>query len=106
MPDSAKHAPGSFCWFELGTTDQNAAKEFYTAVAGWSIADFPMGPNEVYTMFHLQGRNTGACYTLNAEMQANGVPPHWLLYVSVVNADETAAKVASAGANSWRRPST
>jgi hypothetical protein len=30
-------------------------------------------------------------------MQAQGVSPHWLLYVSVANADETAAKVASAG---------
>jgi len=22
--------PGSFCWFELATTDQDAAKRFYT----------------------------------------------------------------------------
>jgi len=48
-----KHAPGEFCWLELATTDQNAAKAFYSSVLGWSINDFPMGPNEVYTMFQL-----------------------------------------------------
>lgn len=97
MPDPVTHAPGTFCWFELGTTDQNAAKRFYGAVAGWAAADFPMGPNEVYTMFNLDGRNAGACYALNQEMLARGVPPHWLLYVAVTDADATAAKVEAAG---------
>jgi uncharacterized protein len=55
-----------------------------------------MGPDGVYTMFGLEGRNTGACYTLRPDMQAQGVPPHWLLYISVADADETAAKVAPA----------
>ncbi len=91
------HAPGSFCWIELGTTDQDAAKKFYGSLLGWSANDFPMGPNEVYTMFGLEGRNAGACYKLNSEMLARGVPPHWLLYVSVAGADEAAAKAAAAG---------
>lgn len=91
------HAPGSFCWIELGTTDQNAAKQFYSSLFGWTATDFPMGPNEFYTMFGLDGRNAGACYTLRPDLRAQGVPPHWLLYVSVANADETAAKIGSAG---------
>ena len=91
------HAPGSFCWIELGTTDQNAAKKFYGSLFGWTAQDFPMGPSGVYTMFSLDGRNTGACYTLTGEMREQGVPPHWLLYVSVASADETATKIASAG---------
>ncbi len=91
------HAPGTFCWIELGTTDQNAAKQFYSSLFGWSPADFPMGPSESYTMFNLGGRNTGACYTLRPEMRAHGVPPHWMLYVSVASADETAGKVQNAG---------
>ncbi|HUK17307.1 MAG TPA: VOC family protein [Bryobacteraceae bacterium] len=91
------HAAGTFCWVELGTTDQNAAKQFYGSLFGWTANDFPMGPDEVYTMFGLEGRNTGACYTLRPDMREHGVPPHWLLYVSVANADETAAKIAPAG---------
>ncbi len=97
MANVDTHAPGTFCWIELGTTDQNAAKQFYGSLFGWAPADFPMGPNEYYTMFNIDGRNTGACYTLNEQMRTQGVPPHWMLYVCVSNADETAAKVQPAG---------
>jgi predicted enzyme related to lactoylglutathione lyase len=30
--------PGNFCWFELATSDQAAAKKFYGGLFGW------MGP--------------------------------------------------------------
>ncbi len=97
MPNVETHTAGSFCWVELGTTDQNGAKQFYGSLFGWTATDFPMGPNEVYTMFSLDASNTSACYALNPEMRAHGVPPHWLLYVSVADADQTSAKVAPAG---------
>ena len=29
MPNVEKHRPGSFCWIELATSDQKAAKDFY-----------------------------------------------------------------------------
>ena len=96
MANVDTHPAGSFCWIELATTDQTAAKEFYSGLLGWEPIDFPMGPNETYTMFNLQGRNTGACYTLRPDMRGQGVPPHWLLYVSVDEADATAAKVTPA----------
>ena len=89
-----KHAPGSFCWIELGTTDQNAAKQFYASLFGWEINDSPMGPDEIYTIFKLESRDAAAAYTLRPDMRAQGVPPHWMLYVSVASADESAAKAA------------
>src|ERR1039458_3074890 len=64
MANIDHYSPGSFCWFELGTTDQNAAKSFHKALFGWGADDMPMGPEGVYTMFTLEGRNTGAAYTL------------------------------------------
>jgi predicted enzyme related to lactoylglutathione lyase len=97
MPTVTKHAPGTFCWYELATTDQQAAKAFYATVLDWSATDSPMGPGEFYTMFNLGGRNTAGGYTLHADMKANGVPPHWMPYVAVENADATAAKVEPAG---------
>jgi predicted enzyme related to lactoylglutathione lyase len=92
-----QHPTGSFCWLELATTDQNGAKKFYGSLFGWNLAEFPMGPEGTYTIFLSDGRNTGACYTMQPEMRAQGVPPNWLLYVAVENADETAAKAAPAG---------
>jgi predicted enzyme related to lactoylglutathione lyase len=97
MPNIDHYAPGSFCWFELGTTDQNAAKSFYKALFGWDAMDLPMGPNDVYSMFMLDGRSAGAGYTLMPEMRAVGIPPHWAIYIAVANADEAAAKAAAAG---------
>ncbi len=81
----------------MGTTDQNAAKQFYGSLFGWTAADFPMGPNEFYTMFNIDGCNTGAAYTLNAQMLSQGVPPNWLAYIAVKNADESVTKASQAG---------
>jgi predicted enzyme related to lactoylglutathione lyase len=97
MPQVDSHVPGSFCWLELATTDQNAAKQFYSALLGWQHVDSPMGPDAFYTMFNLEGRHTGACYTMDANLRAQGVPPHWMLYVDVTDADATAGSVSAAG---------
>ncbi len=97
MPHVEKYAPGSFCWFELATSDQNAAKSFYGSLFGWDTADMPMGPGDVYTMFRLDGRDAAAAYTLRPEMKAQGIPPNWTLYISVASADETAGKAGQSG---------
>ena len=91
-----KHAPGDFCWIELATTDQNAAKSFYSSLFGWVVNDMPMGPDSFYTIFRLQGKDCAAGYTMGAQEQ--GIPPHWNLYIAVENADAAAGKAASLGA--------
>jgi len=87
MPTIEKHAPGSFCWVELATSDQAAAKDFYAKLFGWEPNDMPMGPDAVYTMFKLNGRDAGAACTLQPDEVKMGIPPHWNLYVSVEDAD-------------------
>jgi len=89
-----KHAPGSFCWMELATSDQPAAKAFYTGLFGWDCTDSPMGPNDYYTMFTLQDRSAAACYTLRPDETKLGVPPHWNLYIAVESADATTKRAA------------
>lgn len=56
------HAPGSFCWFELSTTNQTAAKTFYTSLFGWHPEDTQVGPNDVYTIFKVDGRDAAASF--------------------------------------------
>ncbi|MBA3913607.1 MAG: VOC family protein [Acidobacteriales bacterium] len=97
MPHVDKPKNGSFCWIELATSDQEAAKQFYTALFGWSYRDSPMGPDEVYTMFQLADGNVGATYTLGKDLRAAGVPPHWMLYVAVEDADRSAQRAKDAG---------
>lgn len=96
MPVIASHNPGSFCWFELGTTDQDAAKAFYGSLFGWSADDLPMGPDGYYTMFKLDGQVVAAGYTVGGQMAPN-VPPHWALYVAVQSADQAAAQLEKIG---------
>jgi predicted enzyme related to lactoylglutathione lyase len=97
MPLIDRHAHSAFSWIELGTTDQNAAKHFYTSLFGWEFIDSPMGPNDFYTMFTLGGRNAAAAYTLRPEQLSHGVPPHWNLYIDVANADESARRATELG---------
>ncbi len=91
--------PAGFpCWLELGTTDQAAAKTFYTSLFGWTVTDYPMGPDEAYSMFSLNGANVAAAFQLTPQMKADGVPPHWAIYFAVDNADESTALAKSLGA--------
>ena len=92
-----KHAPGSFCWIELATSDQKASKHFYGALFGWTANDTPMGPGDFYTIFQLEGRDVAAGYSLRKEQRAQAVPSHWMLYVAVESAEATASKVVPAG---------
>ena len=91
------HPPGAFCWIELCTTDQNAAKSFYSSLFSWASQDFPMGPNDFYTMFQLEGRDMAAAYTMRPEQRSQGVPLHWLIYVAVASADDAAGRAAQLG---------
>ena len=92
-----KYSLGTPCWFELGTTDQTAAKQFYSQLLGWSSKDDPMGPDEFYTMFQLNGHDTGAAYTLPARLVAQGVGPHWNVYFAAPDVDLSAARVSGLG---------
>jgi hypothetical protein len=48
-------------------------------------------------MFQLEGRDTGAAYTMRPEQRAQGVPPHWMIYISVESADDAARRAAQLG---------
>jgi predicted enzyme related to lactoylglutathione lyase len=97
MPHIDKHNPGSFCWIELSTTDQSAAKTFYSALFGWAVNDIPMGPGDVYTIFKLQGGDVSAACSMRPEPRSQGVPPHWMIYIAVESADAAATRAAQGG---------
>lgn len=97
MPIVPSHTPGAPCWFELGTTDQNAANEFYKTLFGWEIVDAPIGDGMVYTTYRLNNQAVGAGFTLMPQMREAGVPPHWGVYFHSSDADATAAKVSELG---------
>jgi len=88
---------GSFCWMELGTTDRNAAKTFYSNLFGWTASDNPTGPGMTYTIFQSEGTDVGGAYQLMQDGLEAHVPPHWMLYVRVDDVDACAAKALHLG---------
>lgn len=98
MGDVTSHAPGTFSWPELSTTDQKGAVAFYRALFGWDLNEQPMGPDDIYSMFQLRGKEVGAAYTMRPEERQGGAPPHWNNYVTVKNVDEAATKAQQLGA--------
>jgi predicted enzyme related to lactoylglutathione lyase len=96
--ERSDYAPGTFCWADLSTTDQSAAKAFYGALFGWEADDLPVGDEMTYSMMRLGGKDVAAIAT-QPEMQRNaGVPPTWNSYVSVESADDAAERARRLGA--------
>lgn len=90
------YQPGTFCWAELGTTDSDGAKAFYSSILGFEAVDMPVGPGMVYSMLRINGNDAGALYKLGKDQE--GVPSHWMNYVSVASAAEAANRAKAAGA--------
>ena len=97
MTTISGYSAGAPCWYELATSDQDAAKAFYSALFGWVVRDVPIAPGGHYTIFQLDGRDVGACYTMVDDQKAAGTPPHWAVYFAVASADEAAARAKSFG---------
>jgi uncharacterized protein len=97
VADVVSHAPGTFSWPELATTDQPAGVAFYRALFGWAVNEQPIGPADVYSIFQMRGRRVAAGYTMREDERSAGIPPHWNSYVTVANVDESASKAASLG---------
>jgi len=104
MPTTTTHAPGTFNWPELTTSDQNGAKKFYTGLFGWQFKDTDMGPDGVYTIFTREGYDVAALFTLRPEQTKQGVPPYWGTYITVENADAAAAKAKTLGGKILMEP--
>ena len=95
MPVMESYAPGTFCWADLGTPDAIAATRFYTTLFGWAAEDRPMGPSAFYTMLTHQGRAVAALYAQDPTPGAG--PPHWLSYISVTSANDSARRTRELG---------
>jgi uncharacterized protein len=98
MGERTAYEPGTFSYVELQTTDPEAAKAFYGGLFGWEPEDVDVG-DMIYTMLRLDGKTAGALYEQREEQRSAGVPPNWLSYVTVEDADATAARATELGGN-------
>ena len=85
---------GRFIWYELMTTDLEAAKRFYGEVVGWTANATPMGAG-AYTILEADGAGVGGAVLLSDAHKAQGVPPNWTGYICVDDCDAAAQKTTS-----------
>jgi predicted enzyme related to lactoylglutathione lyase len=97
MPEVTSHAPGAPSWAELSTTDEAGALSFYSALFGWEDDPQEMGPGSYYHMQKVNGLEAAAIYKQSEEEQNLGIPPHWNVYMTVDNVDETVEKATQNG---------
>jgi predicted enzyme related to lactoylglutathione lyase len=98
MGERSVYEPGTFCWAELTTSDQAAAKAFYGGLFGWEANDIPVGDDAYYSMQQLDGKRVAAIAVQPQQQRDAGVPPLWNSYVSVQSADEVAERAKELGA--------
>jgi uncharacterized protein len=93
MGERTSHAPGTFSWADLATTDTEAAKSFYTSLFGWDTQDNPVPDDGVYTMLLKGGKPVAALSGTMSDDQ----PAAWNSYVTVESADDAASAAQQHG---------
>lgn len=88
---------GRFAWYELLTTDPDAATSFYTQLLGWTTAPWE-GGEAPYTLWMNGEEPIGGVMALPPEAVAGGAPPHWLGHISTPDVEATVATAKSLGA--------
>jgi predicted enzyme related to lactoylglutathione lyase len=83
---------GDFIWYELMTTDADAAGAFYQAILPWKVGNQPE-----YREINATEGGVGGILPLTKEMTEHGARPAWVGYVLVDDVDKTVASVEQGG---------
>lgn len=87
---------GRFVWYELLTTDIEAAKSFYCAVLGWCVKDAST-PGLAYSLFTDRETPVSGLMELPEEAKRMGAMPRWVGYIGVQDVDATANRLMNYG---------
>lgn len=83
---------GDFIWYELLTSDADAAQAFYGPVVGWTFAD--SGQTDMdYRTISAPEHSIGGLMAITPEMAGHGARPAWLGYIAVDDVDTSVAAI-------------
>ncbi len=85
---------GRFVWYELMTTDVEAAKAFYGKVVGWGTR---AAPSSGYTVFTAGQASTGGLINLPPDAKKLGARPQWVGYIGADDVDGAVNRVKELG---------
>jgi predicted enzyme related to lactoylglutathione lyase len=93
--------PDNFFWYDLATSDVEAARKFYCEVVGWAYQDVGQ-PGQAYGLFKVGDVSVAGLMPYPDGM----TPPHpvWNGYIAVTDVDAMAGRVKQAGGTVHRGP--
>jgi uncharacterized protein len=97
--DGAAPPVGRIVWLDLTVPDAPTTRDFYREVIGWTIHGVAMeDAGEAYADYAMLAENGtpagGVCHARGANL---GLPPVWLLYLSVGDLEESLRRVEAEG---------
>lgn len=93
QPSTGKFQFGKFVWFDLATSDVEAAKRFYGGLFGWRFSDLAEGDVR-YTVVMNGNRMIAG---IVADPEANGSESLWVGSISVPDVDRATEQTREAG---------
>jgi uncharacterized protein len=101
MSERTSYEPGTPSWVDLGSPDLGASVDFYRALFGWEV---PESENVEQTGGYRRATKSGSDVAGMMPLMQEGQPPAWSSYVSVADANATAAAVKEAGGSVLAEP--
>ncbi len=97
--DGAAARVGRISWVDLTVSDASATRDFYRQVVGWSVQDVEMeDASERYADHNMCGDDgSPAAGVCNARGVNLGLPPIWMIYLTVGDLAESVRRVREEG---------
>ncbi len=95
--------PQRHWWHELNTWEPEAALAFYGRTLGWDFELTSLPDGSVYWIARKDGRPVGGVFELTAP-DYDGIPSHWMTYLSVDDIAKAGEQTASSGGEIMRAP--
>jgi hypothetical protein len=96
MSDDQQQNLGTIGWVDLTVDRAEQVRDFYREVVGWEAEEHDMGG---YSDFVLKtpGDGTPVAGVCHAKGTNAGLPPQWLIYVSIRDLDASVSKCVELG---------
>ncbi len=99
---TAEIPAGAPCWIDLMTSDPGRAREFYTALFGWTYEVGDQALYGGYTTAYKDGKSVAGL--MQSDPNDAGYPDMWSTYLRVEDIDATVAAATAAGAVTYLPP--
>jgi predicted enzyme related to lactoylglutathione lyase len=96
MSSTAGAAIGTIGWIDLTVPNATEVRDFYRAVVGYGASEVEMGGYSDYCLLEPSTGEAvaGVCHARGVN---TGLPPQWLIYITVEDVEASAARCVELG---------